>query len=96
MMRYAVLNSIVLFVITFGVLVYTRVRPSRPLLLTLCIVLVMTAIFDSLIIMSGIVGYDAQRILGVVIWQAPIEDFAYAVASVILVGLLWEYYAKDD
>lgn len=65
------------------------------ILCTLLMVIALTAIFDSLIIKSGIVAYDLEKILRVHIWKAPIEDFAYAVASVLLTGLLWEYYEKS-
>lgn len=64
-------------------------------LLALLLALSLTAIFDSLIIKSRIVAYDLEKILGVYIWKAPMEDFAYAVASVLLTGLLWEYYEKS-
>ncbi|WP_165063205.1 lycopene cyclase domain-containing protein [Marisediminicola senii] len=53
------------------------------------IVLVMTAIFDNVMIGVGLVAYDADKISGQFIGIAPLEDFAYAIAAVILLPSLW-------
>ena len=57
--------------------------------LTLGIVLIMTAIFDNVMIGVGLVGYDPDLISGQFIGIAPLEDFAYAVAAVVLLPALW-------
>jgi lycopene cyclase domain-containing protein len=46
--------------------------------------LIGTAIFDNAIIGAGLVAYDESKILGIKIWLAPIEDFAYSIAVVLL------------
>lgn len=92
MTTYALLNVIFLLAIGAGLLLFTRQKPKRALWYTFVIVLIMTALFDSIFIIFGLFEYNPDIILGVYIWKAPIEDFAYAVASVALVGLLWEYY----
>jgi lycopene cyclase domain-containing protein len=51
--------------------------------------LLMTAIFDNLLVGVGIVGYDPSRISGTTIGVAPLEDFAYAIAAVVLLPSLW-------
>jgi lycopene cyclase domain-containing protein len=51
--------------------------------------LVGTAVFDNLIIWSGLVAYDESRILGIRIGLAPIEDFLYAIAAVMVAASLW-------
>ncbi len=99
-MNYLLLNGLVLaLVVGVGyVLIRKLIRHGSgqsivtPFWYTLALVLGLTAIFDSLIIAAGIVAYDTSRILGAYIGRAPIEDFAYAVVSVIVVVLLWEYY----
>ena len=53
------------------------------------VVLVMTAVFDTIMIGIGLVGYDAERISGAFIGVAPLEDFAYAIAAVVLLPSLW-------
>ena len=70
-------------------------RPARrPNLLlkyalTLAVLLVFTAVFDNLIIAAGIVAYDPNKISGVFIGIAPIEDFAYTLAAVLILPTLW-------
>jgi lycopene cyclase domain-containing protein len=52
-------------------------------------VLLLTAIFDNVLVGTGIVGYDADLISGALVGVAPIEDFAYAIAAVLLLPSLW-------
>ena len=49
----------------------------------------LTVVFDSVIVGTGIVGYDASRILGVRIGAAPVEDFAYPIAAAFALPALW-------
>jgi lycopene cyclase domain-containing protein len=53
------------------------------------VLLVFTAVFDNLIIAAGIVAYDPAKISGVMIGIAPIEDFAYTLAAVLVLPTLW-------
>ncbi|MEO8261481.1 MAG: lycopene cyclase domain-containing protein [Pseudolysinimonas sp.] len=57
--------------------------------LTAIAVLLLTVIFDNVLVGVGIVGYDPKLISGVLIGVAPIEDFAYAIAAVVLLPSLW-------
>ena len=57
--------------------------------LVLGVVLLMTAVFDNVMIGVGLVGYSAEKISGAFIGIAPLEDFAYAVAAVVLLPTLW-------
>jgi lycopene cyclase domain-containing protein len=52
-------------------------------------VLILTAVFDNVLVGTGIVGYDLALISGVFVGVAPIEDFAYAIAAVLLLPSLW-------
>lgn len=53
------------------------------------LVLVLTAIFDNLMIWAGLVGYgDAQR-LGLQLGLVPVEDFFYAIFVVLVVPAVW-------
>jgi lycopene cyclase domain-containing protein len=61
----------------------------RAIGLSAVVLLVMTAVFDNVLVATGIVGYDPDRISGVLLGVAPIEDFAYAVAAVVLLPSLW-------
>jgi len=57
--------------------------------LVLGVVLLMTAVFDNVMIGVGLVGYDEAKISGAFIGVAPLEDFAYAIAAVVLLPSLW-------
>jgi lycopene cyclase domain-containing protein len=52
-------------------------------------VLILTAVFDNVLVGAGIVGYDHALISGTFVGLAPVEDFAYAVAAVVLLPSLW-------
>ena len=51
--------------------------------------LILTAVFDNVLVGTGIVGYDPALISGAKIGVAPLEDFAYAIAAIILLPSLW-------
>jgi lycopene cyclase domain-containing protein len=57
--------------------------------LVLGVVLLMTAVFDNVMIGVGLVGYDPAKISGAFIGIAPLEDFAYAIAAAVLLPSLW-------
>ena len=63
-------------------------KPQK-LVLPVAVLLAGTAIFDNLIIWSGLVAYDDTKILGVRVGLAPIEDFLYAVVAVMVTASLW-------
>jgi lycopene cyclase domain-containing protein len=44
------------------------------------------------IIATGIVAYDQEKISGIMIGLAPIEDFAYTVLAIILVPSLFNFF----
>jgi len=56
--------------------------------------LVLTAVFDNLIILAGIVAYDETKLLGISVGVVPIEDFAYTVVAVLLVPAIWKSMTK--
>lgn len=88
-MTYVVLSVAVLALIaiaTFGVL---RRLPAAPLLWTALVLIALTAVFDNVIVGLDIVAYDSEKISGVLLWKAPIEDFAYALGAVMLIPAVW-------
>jgi len=50
---------------------------------------IMTAVFDNLLVSAGIVAYDPTKITGIMIGAVPIEDFAYTIAAVTIVPSVW-------
>lgn len=87
-LTYLVLN--VVFIIV--VLLALRIRPriTKPVAVTLVVLVVLTAIFDSVLVATGIVGYDERLILGWTIGWAPVEDFAYTLLAVLIIPALWQ------
>jgi lycopene cyclase domain-containing protein len=67
----------------------SRGRTLASCVIVAGILLVMTAVFDNVMIGIGLVGYDVSKISGVFIGIAPLEDFSYAVAALILLPSLW-------
>ena len=88
-MTYWTLNAIFLAVVAVvAVLAARRVRWAS-VGITLAILLVMTAVFDNIMISVGLVAYNESLISGAFIGVAPLEDFAYAIAAVIGLPSLW-------
>ena len=50
---------------------------------------ILTAVFDNVLVGVGIVAYDPHRISGLRLGVAPVEDFAYAIAALVLMPCLW-------
>ena len=91
-MTYWALNAIFLGVVALVAVAAVITRRAPRWLnvgLTAGVLLVMTAVFDNVMIGIGLVGYNADLISGVFVGIAPLEDFAYAVAAVILLPALW-------
>lgn len=90
MLTYLLIN--VLFLLAAIVtIIALRVRPcKKAVVLTLTVLVVCTALFDSLIIMAGIVQYNQALTLGIRIGHAPIEDFFYSFVAVLLVPAVWK------
>lgn len=98
-MTYALLNTVFLgLALWFMVIAYVvsarrgssvGQRLYKVLALTLVVMLITTAIFDNVIIGVGLVAYDPSTLLGMYIGIAPIEDFAYTLAAVMILPALW-------
>ena len=98
-MTYWALNAVFLAVVAAVFVVAIVAVRRRPVEargglagvfgLTLGVLLVLTAVFDNVMIAIGLVGYDEGRISGAFVGIAPLEDFAYALAAVFLLPSLW-------
>ncbi|GAB5079060.1 lycopene cyclase domain-containing protein [Arthrobacter sp. AD-310] len=53
------------------------------------VVLVLTVVFDNLMIAAGLFTYAPGMISGMMLGLAPLEDFSYPVAAVLLLPGLW-------
>jgi lycopene cyclase domain-containing protein len=91
-MTYWLLNLpflAVVALVAIASLLARRTPRWRAIGLTAIVLVLMTAVFDNILVATGIVGYDPARISGVLIGVAPVEDFAYAIAAVVLLPSLW-------
>jgi lycopene cyclase domain-containing protein len=57
---------------------------------------VLTAVFDSTMISAGLFDYAPDLISGVRVGAAPIEDFGYPLAAVVLLPPLWSLLTRPD
>lgn len=92
MATYLVLNLVFL---AFALVIAIRFNGARslvskPRLISLAVLLLLTAIFDNLLIANGIVAYEENKMLGLFVGIAPVEDFFYSLVAVLLLPVLWE------
>ena len=83
-MTYWILNSYFLAALLLLYIVSGAWRKFALHLHAFAAMLIGTAIFDNAIIGFGLVAYDETKISGIKIGLAPIEDFAYSIAVVLL------------
>ena len=62
---------------------------ALPWVVSTAVMMILTAVFDNAIIGTGLVAYDSELLSGVMIGLAPIEDFAYTVAALMMIPALW-------
>lgn len=91
-MTYLLLTITVLVAALIYLILMRKYIATRPLVAASMVMLVLTAIFDNVIIQTGIVAYDEGKISGIKIGAAPIEDFAYTVVALILVPTLFNLF----
>ena len=91
-MRYVLLNAVFLMVTAIIAVRNRTIFAGRGAYILAIVIglLALTALFDNVIIALNIVRYHAQWLTGVYVYRAPIEDFAYTLAGIILIPVLWE------
>jgi lycopene cyclase domain-containing protein len=91
-MTYWALNAFFLGAVALIAVVSIAIRRQprwSAVAVTTALLVVMTAVFDNIMIGVGLVGYEESLISGSFIGIAPLEDFAYAIAAVVLLPALW-------
>ncbi|MEN9620585.1 MAG: hypothetical protein RL499_778 [Actinomycetota bacterium] len=97
-MTYTLLNIVFLTIVAIVAIAAVAARRAprwRAVGLAAVLLLTLTAIFDNVIIGTGLVAYDESLISGVIIGLAPIEDFAYTVAALVLLPAVWELLRRQ-
>ena len=90
-MTYILLTISVLSVFAIYTFLMRRWLKPKPLAVATAVLLLLTLIFDNLIIATGIVDYDPEKISGVRLGVAPIEDFAYTLVALVLVPSVFNF-----
>jgi len=90
-MTYLTLTLVVLLMFAIYALMLRRWLLLSPILKTAAVMLLMTLVFDNLIIATGIVDYDPGKISGIRLGVAPIEDFAYTLVALVLVPSVFNF-----
>ncbi len=96
-MSYWMLNAVFLAlvaVVAVAALLASRAPRWRAVALAAVGVLLLTAVFDNLMIGLGLFDYNPEHISGAFVGLAPLEDFCYAVAAVVLLPSLWHLLEK--
>jgi len=55
---------------------------------------VLTAVFDSLMIAADLFRYDSSALSGIRVLLVPVEDFAWPLVAVLLLPALWELLGR--
>lgn len=95
-MTYFVMNVFFLVPLLVIGLFMRKQLPWRAIFWATGALLIITAVFDNLIIGTGIVAYDEELISGIKIGLAPIEDFSYSLAGPLLVAILSKVFGIDN
>lgn len=93
---YLALNLVFMLIAFVTLNLVSRKSPWRAIGFTMVWMLLTTLVFDNVIIALGIVGYDSEKISGLLLGLAPIEDFAYTVVSVLAVAIIWTKLTKAN
>jgi len=94
-MTYLALNLTFMLIAFVTLNLVSRKSPWRAIGFTMLWMLLVTLVFDNLIIGLEIVGYDKSKISGILLGLAPIEDFAYTVVAVLAVSIIWTQLTKE-
>ncbi|WP_287931146.1 lycopene cyclase [Arthrobacter sp.] len=70
-------------------------RPVAAVAATLVVLVVLTGVFDNLMIGSGLFGYAGDALAGAHVGLAPVEDFAYPAAAALLLPGLWLLFTRE-
>lgn len=88
-MTNIVMNVLVLVALTAVSWPVLRRMRGWPLVAAAAAVCLLTVVFDTIMIDVGLYEYATDKILGVYVWGAPLEDLAYAIAAAVFVPVLW-------
>ena len=62
---------------------------------TAAALMVLTAVFDTVMIRADLFRYDASALIGLRIGLTPVEDLAWPLVSAVLLPALWELLGRS-
>ena len=95
-MTYLIINApfLAIAATVLAVAVWRGARPAVfPWVVAFFVMMILTAIFDNAIIGFGLVDYNDALISGIRLGLAPLEDFAYPLAALLMIPALWHLLA---
>lgn len=72
------------------------VRWRVPVFVAAVVLLILTVVFDNLMIAAGLMRYAGQEVSGPAIGLMPALDLAYPLAAVILLPAVWLLFRRKD
>ena len=90
-MTYILLTVTVLSIFAIYTFLMRKWLKLKPTMVAASAMLFLTLVFDNLIIASGIVDYDPEKISGIRLGVAPIEDFAYTLVALVLIPSVFNF-----
>jgi lycopene cyclase domain-containing protein len=90
-MTYILLTVTVLSIFAIYTFLMRKWLKLKPMMVAASVMLFLTLVFDNLIIASGIVDYDPEKISGIRLGVAPIEDFAYTLVALVLIPSVFNF-----
>lgn len=90
---YLILNFI--FIALCVIILWQALRkPNKTWWITLVALLLLTLVFDNVMLWAGLFEYNTDKLLTIYIGIAPIEDFFYAILAAILIPALWQIFSS--
>lgn len=91
---FAFILCLISTVVFLDLILKTRAYTSKNMWRSVGIIVLLTVIFDNLIVGLDIVRYDPNLISGIRIGYAPIEDFSYSLVIPYLVAIISSLYDR--
>lgn len=95
MATYIILNLVFMAIVLLALRVRTIPHP-KAWFAALVVLIILTTVFDNLLIYFDVVGYDTSKLLGISVGIAPIEDFFYSLLAIIIVPIIWHKLGETN
>jgi len=68
-------------------------RRAAAMAVTAMALVVLTIVFDSVMVLADLFRYADAQLVGIRVWRAPIEDLAWPIAAALLLPSVWALLA---